>query len=762
MAWRHNPAFFLRSPGLRTPQARIALFAGFAAASFLVWWQLGTGDTTTPAAKETSVALATATPPPGPPGPGATIPAVALGQLDTAARLLRDGDPESAATAYLSIALSSPGVRAEALLGAGIAKFEAGDADAAVEALRGSVAASYSTNLTIQRRASYLLGLRLNNAGRPAEALAALQRVAQSSTVDALQPYILVEFARAAAATGDAITAAAAWDTVIASPQATSTLRAEAYQDRANAAAAAGDTAAAAGWLTKLVALKPDPSIRYDLANAALKRGDPATYATQLRAILNESPDSPFAPRALADLKDAGYEVDPGREGYIDYRQGAYAEARRVLTAAVAIPGIATADLAYRSFYLAAAYEDSGNLSTAITWYDSAANADPGSSIAHRARYWAARSIESLGDRRSASARYLALVKDGPAGEFTYEAAFRAGYTLLTDGDAAGAISTWDALGIASDSRLLYWKARAYERVGNSAAAQATYAQSAQVGPFDFYGLLAARATGQTANVDVTYQPRTFPKTVDWDSIEAWLTTFAGPKPPTAYPPTPARDFMAVNLRDRAEAVILEESSGADQWRLLALIREAYDAGLMSTTARLAVQLRESTGVSPALVPKAITQLSYPVDYVTSLDEQARANNVDPLFLAALIRQESFWNPAAYSSAGAIGLTQVIPSTGDGIARALGLPNWKPGDLLRPVVSLQFGAYYIGGQLKHYGSPLAALAAYNAGPGNAIRWTTIANPANAADFIEAIDIPETKNYVQSVMEYYALYLRAYT
>lgn len=734
-------------------------------ASFLVWWQLGVSKAAPTHAKSEVPASAPFPTLAAPTASGTavavgTVPAVALGQLDTAARLLRDGEAEAAAAAYFNIALSNPGARAEALLGAGTAKFEAGDSDHAIEALRGSVAASPADSAT-RRRASYLLGLRLNDAGRSAEALAVLAPVAKSATVDALQPYILVEFALAAVATGDPASAASAWDTVIASSATTSTLRAEAYQDRANAAASAGDAVAVLSWLTKLVALRPTPSLRYDLAKAAAAHGDTDLYATQLRAILSETPDSRFAARALADLKDAGYAVDPGREGYVDYRQGAYAEARRVLTAAVAVPDITAADLAYRGFYLAAAYEDGGNLTAAVTWYDMAASADPTSLIGHQAQYWAARSIETLGDPRSASARYLSLVKNGPSGTFTFEAGFRAGYTLLSADDAAGAISTWDSLGIAADARLYYWKARAYERVGNAAAALATYGQAVQVGPYDFYGLLAARTIHQSGSVDVSYRQRTFPRTVDWQSIEDWLPAFAGPKPSTTYPPTPAPDFMAVNLRDRAESVIMEEAAGADQWRQLALIREAYDAGLMDTAARLTVVLRESTGISPALVPKAVTQLSYPVDYVTSLDEQARANNVDPLFLAALIRQESFWDPTALSSAGAIGLTQVIPSTGEGIARALGLTDWKASDLLRPAVSLQFGAYYIGSQLKHYGDPLAALAAYNAGPGNAIRWTTLKDPSNAADFIEAIDIPETQNYVQSVMEYYSLYLRAY-
>jgi soluble lytic murein transglycosylase len=102
-----------------------------------------------------------------------------------------------------------------------------------------------------------------------------------------------------------------------------------------------------------------------------------------------------------------------------------------------------------------------------------------------------------------------------------------------------------------------------------------------------------------------------------------------------------------------------------------------------------------------------------------------------------------------------------MPGTGDGIASALDVVGFTPGDLLRPAVSLRFGAYYLGGQMKRFSDPLLALAAYNAGPGNAQRWAAAANGATGADLLEVVDIGETNSYVQYVLEHYAHYEAAY-
>jgi len=93
---------------------------------------------------------------------------------------------------------------------------------------------------------------------------------------------------------------------------------------------------------------------------------------------------------------------------------------------------------------------------------------------------------------------------------------------------------------------------------------------------------------------------------------------------------------------------------------------------------------------------------------------------VSPLLLLALVRQESFYDAQAGSTAGALGLTQVIPSTGAAIATSLGVQAFAATDLYRPTLSLRFGAKYLSDQLGNFGGDAyRALAAYNGGPGTA-------------------------------------------
>jgi soluble lytic murein transglycosylase len=127
-----------------------------------------------------------------------------------------------------------------------------------------------------------------------------------------------------------------------------------------------------------------------------------------------------------------------------------------------------------------------------------------------------------------------------------------------------------------------------------------------------------------------------------------------------------------------------------------------------------------------------------------------------------MLRQESLFNPGAQSGAGAIGLAQVMPATGQGIAQNLQVADFQESDLLRPAVSIRFGAFYLSRQLDLMeGSLQAALSAYNGGPGNAQRWAggTVVHDADV--FAESIDYAETRGYVKLVYGYYGAYRRLY-
>lgn len=149
----------------------------------------------------------------------------------------------------------------------------------------------------------------------------------------------------------------------------------------------------------------------------------------------------------------------------------------------------------------------------------------------------------------------------------------------------------------------------------------------------------------------------------------------------------------------------------------------------------------------------------YPLPYRDAIVRAARRVGIDPALLAGVVRQESAFDPTVVSSAGAIGLTQLLPSTARRVARRVGLPAPDSSDLLEPSVSIRLGAHYLGELLHRYdGSRLAALVAYNAGPIRWDRWKRL--PEHASDpelFIEAIPYAETRRYVKAVLRNELLY-----
>jgi soluble lytic murein transglycosylase-like protein len=118
------------------------------------------------------------------------------------------------------------------------------------------------------------------------------------------------------------------------------------------------------------------------------------------------------------------------------------------------------------------------------------------------------------------------------------------------------------------------------------------------------------------------------------------------------------------------------------------------------------------------------------VPYAAQITAAAKANGIDPALLAGLIKQESGFNPNAGSSAGARGLTQLMPST----AAGLGVTN-----VLDPAQAIQAGAKYLKQQLDTFGGDVTkALAAYNAGPGAVKRFGGVPPYAETQNYVRAV------------------------
>ena len=150
--------------------------------------------------------------------------------------------------------------------------------------------------------------------------------------------------------------------------------------------------------------------------------------------------------------------------------------------------------------------------------------------------------------------------------------------------------------------------------------------------------------------------------------------------------------------------------------------------------------------------PTWYQRLRYPLRYEEIVVGHAKNYRLEPALLAAVIYQESKFDADARSSSGAVGLMQLLPETGQGIADRTGGREWKPADLLTPELNIRYGAWYLRHLLDKYDDEELALAAYNAGQTNVDRW-------QAAD--GEIRFAETRHYVARVQELKLIYADAY-
>ncbi|NER00330.1 MAG: transglycosylase SLT domain-containing protein [Cyanothece sp. SIO2G6] len=149
----------------------------------------------------------------------------------------------------------------------------------------------------------------------------------------------------------------------------------------------------------------------------------------------------------------------------------------------------------------------------------------------------------------------------------------------------------------------------------------------------------------------------------------------------------------------------------------------------------------------------------YPLPYRDTIRAWSHQHQLNPMLVTALMRQESRFQPAIKSVAGATGLMQVMPATAEWIA---GQTDIGPYDLTDPQDSIKLGTWYLDYTHREYGNnSMFALASYNAGPGNVAQWLNRFSTQDLDVFATQIPFNETRGYVTSVFENYWNYLRLY-
>jgi soluble lytic murein transglycosylase len=322
------------------------------------------------------------------------------------------------------------------------------------------------------------------------------------------------------------------------------------------------------------------------------------------------------------------------------------------------------------------------------------------------------------------------------------------------------------------------WIGKSYQALGDSASAQASWSQAASKDPTGYYSerardiLLGRHPFTPPLVFDLGFDPET-----EQAEAEAWMhETMAIPDDidlsslgPLLGDPRLIRGTELWRLgfyslaRTEFDALRQElRTSPMDNYRLANYLVELGYYNVAIYAARQVLNLNQMDDAATMNAPIYFNHVRFGSYYRDLVIPAAQAYDFHPLFLFSVIRQESLFAGWIQSSAGALGLMQIIPSTGASIAAQSGWPpNYTVDDLYRPKVNITFGADYLSAQRDYFNGDLyTALAAYNGGPGNAAIWKDLAGD-DPDLFLEVIRYEETRRYIRGVFENFAIYRLLY-
>ena len=279
------------------------------------------------------------------------------------------------------------------------------------------------------------------------------------------------------------------------------------------------------------------------------------------------------------------------------------------------------------------------------------------------------------------------------------------------------------------DSRWLYWRARALEELDQPDQARALYRQASR--HRNFFAFMAADRLG-----------------------EPYHFSNAQVKPSADFTP-PAAIARVRLLRE-----LNEDYAARQEW--LWLMWHNDDANVRQLAQHALEQHWYDLAVQASIQAKAWDVLAwrFPPAYQSEFEQQAERHDLDPWLAMAVARRESAFNPQARSPVGAMGLMQLMPGTARKVAKDANLGRPTTNTLQNADLNIQLGSRYLAELLDEFkGNRVLALAAYNAGPHRVNNWLGKEDEAVPADiWIESIPFRETRDYVQAVLTYRALFV----
>lgn len=400
--------------------------------------------------------------------------------------------------------------------------------------------------------------------------------------------------------------------------------------------------------------------------------------------------------------------------------------------------------------------------------YERLARDFPDHTFADDALFYAADLYLKTGRPQEAFARLQELAKLYPNGDFLGEGLFKAFWIARTTKAEDGGLSLLDEIerrfadadSTTDVERARYWRARTMQERGDIEGAAELFERLALEHPATYYGLMARVQLGE---VDPARLEAVVPRVVP--EAEA-----ASPWPMHAGEMAKDPHFLAAVELYRLgflEAVSSEllavnrSNLPAEPIRLLVhLLSLAGDERAAHAVARVSLRRDLSGPITPET--RSIWEIAYPNAFRDLIEKHTEASGIEADLLQALMREESALDPKALSWAGALGLTQLMPSTARATARQLKLKNFRVNRLFEPDLNIQLGAHHLGTLVKQFkGHTPYAVGSYNAGAGAVNRWRAMNPDAPLDAWVEEIPIAETRGYIKSVLRSYNTYQLLY-
>ncbi|MCY4147582.1 MAG: transglycosylase SLT domain-containing protein [Chloroflexi bacterium] len=556
--------------------------------------------------------------------------------------------------------------------------------------------------------------------------------------------------------------------------------------------------------------------IALSAAQALLQADDVPLAVSRLQAVVADYSNTATAWQAQVLLDQLGYGADPFERGKAAYAAGDWAAAADAFSRALAAGGAPPAELYLK---LGQAQRNLGNSQAATSAFQSIIDLYPddalfGAALLERGRtrflandhaaaielylavaddfpqltaaageaLWRAGYLYGTGGETALSRRiFLRLADTYPQHELTTSGLFLAASAAVRESDWSGAAALYSRIASltsgADQAAAQLWLGRIALRQGDAAAADRAFAQAITAAPDSYF---AARASDIRSD-RLPFQPPAalnfdFDPAAELAAAEQWLrSAFAVQEPGDLWPLSPelAQDPRWIRGRELFSVGAMDEALG----EFAELLSSARDAGKALDSYRLAIAFRDMGAYRESIIAAAdviiasgqgtlgaapaIGRLRFPAYYIDLISPAAQKYGFDPLLMLSLIRQESLFNTYATAGAGEKGMTQVIPGTAQYIAEQLQWPDYEHSALFRPYAAVEFGSYYLDEQLDLFDqNSIAALAAYNAGPGRAYDWRALAGD-DPDLFMTTITIDSTRKYIQFIYRNHTIYRALY-